>query len=476
MGSGIQIAVIDSGINKRLTGGIPIKNCLLVDDDNQIAKDCAVPEDRDFLHGTICTLIIEKYCPGNVFTAIRILDRRGTGAVEKLEPALEWCYQNNIKLVNLSLGTTHYKERETLNRLINKYTYKGLVIVAAISNIGYFTFPASFANVISAVKKENGLSYTKDYLHLGIDTVVPAEHTVTLGNRRYKSTHSNSYAAPYVTAMVCRMMAEGEKCDIHEIKRYVRGKSATLMTDELYNPDWIYRAYMPTQKKQSKADYYFTVAQSRYDDVRQEIDTIIAYDKSELEQIDIDNRNLVYLGCDDIQNIHTDGFMWSPQTRVQQIVRNQYRGNGLQIPFILLDVAEPADQYYILTMLRQMFGEDGYSAYAVSMEPECVLYGIEYIPAIQFPIIESLVRNFIEGQVYYKQNDLILWSVHQANKARIDKLYPDYDVEIRIREKEILLYIEKNMIYTQEYDALTRDCIRTVYDVLVNCMEGEYEQ
>lgn len=476
MASGIQIAVVDSGINENLTGGILIKNHLLVDDENCIVEDGAVPKNDEFLHGTICTLIIDKYCTGNVYTAIRILDRKGTGGVEKLEPALEWCYQNNIKLVNLSLGTTHYKEREILNRLINKYTYKGLVIIAAISNIGYFTFPASFANVIGVVKKEIELPYARDYIHLGIDTIVPADHVVTVGNKEHTTSHSNSYAAPYVTAMVCRMMAENENCDIHRIKKYVRKESVLPMMDELYNPDWIYKAYMPVQKKQSQADYYFAVLSGLYDDVKQEVDTIVAYDKSDLEQVDISNKNLLYLGNGDIQDVYTNGFKWSWQTRVQQIVRNQYRGNGLDIPVIFLNVMESSDQYYILTLLRQMFSKDGYSAYAVSMEPECVLYGIEYIPVVQLPLTEILVRDFIAGQVYYKQNDLILWSVSEAQRAVIDKLYPEYDVEICVREKEILLYIEKNMFYKQECNTLTQDCIRELYDVLINYMEEEHEQ
>lgn len=476
MDSGIQIAVIDSGINENLTGEILIKNSLLVNDDNCIVEDGTVPKIDEFLHGTICALIIEKYCPGNVYTAIRILDHKGTGGVKKLEPALEWCYQNNIKLVNLSLGTTHYKEREILNRLINKYTYKGLVIVAAISNIGYFTFPASFANVIGTVKKETELPYAGDYIHLGIDTVAPSGHTVTLGNKKHTTSHSNSYAAPYITAMVCRMMAERGNCDIHRIKKYVREESVMPITDELYNPDWIYKAYMPRQKKQSKADYYFTVAMGTYDDVKQEVDTIVAYDKSDLEQIDIRSKNLIYLGNGDIQDVYTNGFKWSWQTRVQQIFRNQYRGNGLDIPLILLDMPDSLDQYYILVKLRELFGNDGYNAYAISMEPECVLYGIEYIPDMQPPLTDQLVRNFIEGQIYYKQNDLIIWSMPPARKTEVNNLYPDYDVEIRIKGSEILVYIEKNMIYSQEYDSLTENCISTVYDVLLNCMaEEEHE-
>lgn len=55
MASGIQIAVVDSGINENLTGGILIKNHLLVDDENCIVEDGAVPKNDEFLHGTMST-------------------------------------------------------------------------------------------------------------------------------------------------------------------------------------------------------------------------------------------------------------------------------------------------------------------------------------------------------------------------------------------------------------------------------------
>ncbi len=89
----------------------------------------------------------------------------------------------------------------------------------------------------------------------------------------------------------------------------------------------------------------------------------------------------------------------------------------------------------------------------------------------------KIVRDFIEGQIYYKQNDLILWNVSPARKTEVINLYPDYDAEIRIEGGELLVYIEKNMIYSQEYNSLMDNCISAVYDVLVNRMvEEEHEQ
>mgnify|MGYP001107832285 FL=1 len=221
----IQIAVIDSGLNEKLLDRKKIRNRFEVDENNDFIEERSMSKASDFLHGTICAIIIEKYCPDAVFNSIRILNQNGTGGVEKLEPALEWCCKNNIKIVNLSLGTTHFKEKDILKKLINRYTYKGLVFVAAISNIGYFTFPASFTNVIGVANVESPLSYSKDYIHLGIDTVTISEHIIMLENKEHKTSPSNSYAAPYICALIANKLSNDKTLDIVKLKRYAKEQS-----------------------------------------------------------------------------------------------------------------------------------------------------------------------------------------------------------------------------------------------------------
>ena len=38
------------------------------------------------------------------------------------------------------------------------------------------------------------------------------------------------------------------------------------------------------------------------------------------------------------------------------------------------------DKFYILTELKRAFANGGYNAYTIGMEPECVLYALEYMP------------------------------------------------------------------------------------------------
>lgn len=470
--SDINIAIIDNGINKEALNK-KLRSVLAVDKTNRCIKDDSELSSVDCLHGTTCALIINKYCPECTLHSVRILNYEGKGKIEKIEPALEWCCQNSIKLVNLSLGTTHFNDNVKLNRLLNKYVNRGLIIVAAISNAGFYTFPASYTNVIGVATTDSPLLYSKDYIHLGIDVVVPSEHTVEMYGVECKSTLSNSYATPYVSALIAKKISEGNNYNILDIKKYIKQESHVDIIGGLYNPDWVYKAYIPNKQNRSKADYYFEAVTGIYEDIKNEVDTVIFYSKTELNHIDVGKKNLIYLGDEDIHNIHIPGFKWSWQTRVQQIVNNQYRGNGLEVPLIILDLEDSVDKYFVLSKIRDLFGNDGYNAYTVSMEPESVLYRIEYIPNIQMPLTDQLVTNFIEGQVFYKQNDLILWNVSKDQKSNINRLYPDCDVEILFNEGEIFVYIEKNMIYKQAYNDLTEECIRSIYDVLVSYMAEE---
>lgn len=169
-----RIAIIDNGISRDLISKEKIQSQIVIDDNNKCIEDKDEVQITDFPHGTFCALIIEKYNSHCMLNSVRILDKNGRGGSNKIEPALEWCYQNNIRVVNLSFGTTNFHECEKLKKLVNKYVYSGMILVAATANSGFVSYPASFTNVIGVATTGSPLSYSKDYMQMGIDTVVGA--------------------------------------------------------------------------------------------------------------------------------------------------------------------------------------------------------------------------------------------------------------------------------------------------------------
>ena len=97
---------------------------------------------------------------------------------------------------------------------------------------------------------------------------------------------------------------------------------------------------------------------------------------------------------------------------------------------MILEIGAAIDGFYILTELKRAFANGGYNAYTMGMEPECVLYGLEYMPE---PVSEHEAwKNFIESQVFYKQSDLVIWCVPLEDREKYLKVYPDCDAELSL--------------------------------------------
>lgn len=432
MDKSVKVAIIDNGINELLLAK-GLKKCVAVDEKGICVADTKKIDRQQFQHGTNCAMIIEKYCPNCDLISIRILDESGKGGVASFQPALDWSYKNHIRLINLSLGTVDFRDCEKLRYVINEYVAKGMIIIAATANSGFVSYPASFTNVIGVATTDSPLDYCKDYMQMGIDTVVSSVHAIKIYDMEINTSLSNSYAAPYICALIANKLSNDKTLDIVKLKRYAKEQSHIEMTVEGYEPDWIYRAYISGRGTMSRAEHYFETITGAYDEIQGKVDTVIAYSMAELGNLDIRNKNLIYLGNEDTHNIDVQGFIWSKETRQRQIKHNYYQGNGLEVPIVILSVEDAIDKFYVLTELKKAFANGGYNAYTIGMEPECVLYALEYMPEPASDI--DAWKNFIESQTFYKQSDLVIWCVPVEEQDKYLKVYPDCDVQISFCNK-----------------------------------------
>lgn len=429
MDKDFSVAIIDNGINGHFLKR-KLEKSITIDENGICIADTKNIDQQQFQHGTNCAMILEKYCSDFRLISIKILDENGRGAIKSIYPALEWCYKNQIRLVNLSLGTANFRDCENLRTLINECASKGMIIIAATANSGYVSYPASFTNVIGVATTGSPLNYSKDYMQMGIDTVVPSEHIIKMFDEEIRTSLSNSYAAPYACALIANRLNIDKTLGIKELKEYAKGQSHIEMVEGVYEPDWVYKAYVIGGKKTSRASYYFETISEDLNEIREKVDTIIAFSMADLEKLEIKNKSAIYLGKEDIHNIDVQGFFWSKETRQRQIVYNHYQGNGLEVPVVILAIEDTIDKFYVLTELKRAFAGGGYNAYTIGMEPECVLYALEYMPE---PVSDiNAWKNFIESQVFYKQGDLVIWCVPLEEKDKFLQVYPDCDVQLII--------------------------------------------
>ncbi len=109
----MKVAIIDSGIHpdhphvERVAGGIAI------------TVDSVTDDWQDRLgHGTAVAGAIREKAPDAKLYAVKVFDRRLSANIEVLIRALQWCIENRMDLINLSLGTSNQSHRARFESIL----------------------------------------------------------------------------------------------------------------------------------------------------------------------------------------------------------------------------------------------------------------------------------------------------------------------------------------------------------------------
>lgn len=143
----IKVAIIDDGVNNGIFQECITKMSFRVSSRYEV-KRCRNSYRKDINHGTICAGIISKDSKSKIELISIKVKNQSNGELAKLIVAIEYCIQNKIQIVNISLGSTCAVDEEPLRKVIQKASDKGLIIVAALSNDNHITYPASLENTI----------------------------------------------------------------------------------------------------------------------------------------------------------------------------------------------------------------------------------------------------------------------------------------------------------------------------------------
>ena len=472
--SKIKIAIIDNGIDESLLKG-QLTASLTVNEDNICERDGTVLEQQEFKHGTSCALILQKHLPSCSLVSIRILDDGGKGMVKSLKPALEWCYRNDVHLVNLSLGTVYFADRCTVRSIVNEYSNKGIVIVAASANNGYMSYPASFSNTIGVIAGEKFAVNTILRWQKGIDFEIPCDREVVSGQRILQIGKSNSYATPVVTALARKVIGEGKICHIVGLKRKLSRLCCGMEVE--YNncgtPDWITAAWSDGIDM-GDIKPYFALYEGEYRQCERFVDTIIFADKEKAGYYKKAGKNLVYLGKESIIIEGFDRFFWSRDSRARQIESTKPRSEDLPLPCVVWVQDGESDLLLSAIELKTRFCKDGYNMYMVSSEIAGVFCDLAYIPECYFSEKKETLHNFLYWQTYYQQSDGILivmpeyltddlQYISESIDMFVHLRYSDnkYNVEIMcdgfIREKFDMEWKNYEILYKKMLNLLTEE-------------------
>jgi subtilisin family serine protease len=140
----IRVAVVDSGVNPRhphignIAGGVAL------------TPGIAHNEFLDYIgHGTAVAAAIHEKAPSAQLYAVKVFDRTLVTRTERILQALEWCLDQGMQVVNLSLGTAVERHRPEFERIVRAAGEQGMLVVAAATHGSESALPGSLPGVIA---------------------------------------------------------------------------------------------------------------------------------------------------------------------------------------------------------------------------------------------------------------------------------------------------------------------------------------
>lgn len=211
-GDNVRIAIIDSGLNS----GLDIDNIINFSSDDDTI---------DYInHGDIITYIISNNELGIVQNSevymLKVVNKYGIAATENVYKALEWCLNNSIDIINMSISFSVYSEN--VECMVNSLLEKGTVIVTSISNDSKKTdYPSMYNGVICVGKTTTPKLYSEDNSIIFEDIGI-----VQIGENK-KKYEGNSFLAPVVTGIIASIYKN--TCE----RRYTNAELIALVKDVL---------------------------------------------------------------------------------------------------------------------------------------------------------------------------------------------------------------------------------------------------
>ena len=211
----IRIGLIDSGIN--------INHLIMTKKDNVInGWKGNYPDFNDFLgHGTQCADLILKTAENvSQIYNVKVFDKSLKTTTKNILEALQWCIDNHIQLINLSLSINDLNFYYEFKQICDEAYRKNIIIVASADNFGRPCLPAYLDNVIGVgVAKENNgyLFYTDSNIQFYLN-IENGEQTT-------------SFAAARMTGIIANILTENPNIDIEQLKKMLQTQALPLKAE-----------------------------------------------------------------------------------------------------------------------------------------------------------------------------------------------------------------------------------------------------
>jgi subtilisin len=224
-GSGVTVAIIDSGVERdhpavggRLVRSVRVELAADPEDDPVVLDD---EQATDVVgHGTACAGIIHSIAPGAELVSVRVLgpDNRGKGIV--FAAGLDWAIERGASVMNLSLSSRSDALFGVFHDLADRAYFANSLLVCAANNVPGNSYPSLFASVISVAAHD--LADPAAWFYNPSPPVEFGAHGLDVNvawrdGGRMTAT-GNSFAAPHIAGYAALIRSKHPEATPFEVK------------------------------------------------------------------------------------------------------------------------------------------------------------------------------------------------------------------------------------------------------------------
>lgn len=443
----MRIAVIDGGIEPGLCPNLLPEFDLCVQEDGRVVKRT----EREKIiteHGTISARIICMYAPKAELCSLKVfsVDKLRT-SINQLLTALEWCYQQRIPIIHMSLGSTLWLDYVPLRRIVAKLVQNGQMLIAAHSNSSVYTMPACLMGVLGV---ETNKIYQNDDYHIveagwrQVQIQASSRHKlVAEDGMSFETQVSNSYAAPMITAKVHEILCnlEMEQKSVSAVYQKLAGQKSNMFR---MRPDFIEDAILFRREKDGlQQEILFFSIKERVNSPESLAETIDRCPNMPVVLIpshdwEINRKvfrlcqekcrlGFLYAGKAPTEFENMNIFFWDERQYCEMFTHSGYMSDGVfpEDTARLLVEGEGDFPLQIAVNIQQEFQEHGYPCIIISDYPYAYLYGMEYLPD------GAEVERFAMDMALLRQASVVVYCL----KNRVQNEEPKYNFKVSVEER-----------------------------------------
>jgi subtilisin family serine protease len=224
-GSGVRVAIVDSGIDgsHALVGGVQRAVAVekAADGEWEVVEDSTGDVAG---HGTACAGIVRSFAPKCALWSVRVLGPNSKGGAAALLRGLRWAVEQRCEIVNLSLSTPKAETAALLHEVADDAYFGSSVFIASAHNLDVRSYPWRFSSVVSVASHDGDDPWEflynpeppVEFFARGMDMEV-----AWLGGTRIIAA-GNSFATAHMTGICAVILAKHPQLTPFQLKSVLR--------------------------------------------------------------------------------------------------------------------------------------------------------------------------------------------------------------------------------------------------------------